>query len=147
MPENLDWPLMKNNIAREDLDAVCALLSRDDPVLTQSANVRAFEEEWSDWLGVRYSVFVNSGSSANLVTLAALRELYGPGGEVIVPTITWVSERSGMASSGSVLSAQIPPTTANAVAMKINIRLRADHAMRRAIISGAPLPSSRAAPP
>src|SRR5438094_7257955 len=96
----LNWPLMKNNIAREDLDAVCALLSRDDPVLTQSANVRAFEEEWSDWLGVKYSVFVNSGSSANLVTLAALKELNGPGGEVIVPTITWVSDIAAVLHCG-----------------------------------------------
>jgi CDP-6-deoxy-D-xylo-4-hexulose-3-dehydrase len=87
----LDWPLMKNNITRDDLDAVCALLSREDAVLTQSHNVRAFEREWSDWLGVRYSVFVNSGSSANLLTLAALKERYGPG-EIILPTITWVSD-------------------------------------------------------
>jgi CDP-6-deoxy-D-xylo-4-hexulose-3-dehydrase len=96
----LDWPLMKNNIAREDLDAVCELLRRDDPVLTQSMNVRAFEEEWSRWLGVRYSVFMNSGSSANLLTLAALKELYGPGGEVIVPTITWVSDIAAVLHSG-----------------------------------------------
>src|SRR5439155_614111 len=89
-----------NNIAREDLDAVCTLLSRDDPVLTQSANVRAFEEEWSDWLGVRYSVFVNSGSSANLLTLATLRELHGPGGEVIVPTVTWVSDIAAVLHCG-----------------------------------------------
>ena len=53
---------MKDNILREDLEAVCDLLRQDDPVLTQSANVRAFEEEWSAWLGVRHSVFVNSGS-------------------------------------------------------------------------------------
>jgi CDP-6-deoxy-D-xylo-4-hexulose-3-dehydrase len=88
----LRWPLMRNNIHREDLDAVCAFLQQDDPILTQSSNVRAFEEEWSRWLGVRHSVFVNSGSSANLLTLAALRELHGSGGEVIVPTITWVSD-------------------------------------------------------
>jgi CDP-6-deoxy-D-xylo-4-hexulose-3-dehydrase len=87
----LDWPLMQNNIAREDLDAVCALLRQDDPVLTQASEVRAFEGEWSDWLGVRHSVFVNSGSSANLLTLAALKELSG-GGEIILPTITWVSD-------------------------------------------------------
>jgi CDP-6-deoxy-D-xylo-4-hexulose-3-dehydrase len=96
----LNWPLMKNNIAREDLDAVCALLQPNDPVLTQSANVRAFEKEWSDWLGVRHSVFVNSGSSANLLTLAALRELHGPGGEVIVPTITWVSDIAAVLHCG-----------------------------------------------
>jgi CDP-6-deoxy-D-xylo-4-hexulose-3-dehydrase len=91
---------MKNNLAREDLDAVCALLQQDDPVLTQSRHVRALEEEWSAWLGVRHSVFVNSGSSANLLTLAALRELHGPGGEVIVPTITWVSDIAAVLHCG-----------------------------------------------
>jgi CDP-4-dehydro-6-deoxyglucose reductase, E1 len=96
----LDWPLMKNNLAREDLDAVCALLGQDDPVLTQSRHVRALEEEWSAWLGVRHSIFVNSGSSANLLTLAALRELHGPGGEVIVPTITWVSDIAAVLHCG-----------------------------------------------
>jgi CDP-6-deoxy-D-xylo-4-hexulose-3-dehydrase len=95
----LDWPLMRNNITRDDLDAVCELLRQDDPVLTQSRNVRAFEREWSDWLGVKYSVFVNSGSSANLVTMAALKELHG-GGEVIVPTITWVSDVASVLHCG-----------------------------------------------
>lgn len=98
--QDLAWPLMKNNIAREDLDAVCDLLQQDDPILTSSRQVRAFEEEWSAWLGVRHSVFVNSGSSANLVTLAALRELYGPGGEVIVPAITWVSDIAAVLHAG-----------------------------------------------
>src|SRR5262249_38236522 len=87
----LDWPLMRNNITREDLNAVCDLHQQEDPVLTQGTNVRAFEREWSEWLGVKHSVFVNSGSSANLVTMAALKELYGAG-EIIVPTITWVSD-------------------------------------------------------
>lgn len=96
----LDWPLMRNNIARADLDAVCRHLQQDDPILTQGKNVRAFEEEWSAWLGVRHSVFVNSGSSANLVTLAALRELHGAGGEVIVPTLTWVSDIAAVLHCG-----------------------------------------------
>jgi CDP-6-deoxy-D-xylo-4-hexulose-3-dehydrase len=98
--QNLNWPLMRNNIAREDLDAVRALLAEEDPILTQSRQVRAFEEEWSDWLGVKYSVFVNSGSSANLVTLAALKELLGAGGEIIVPTITWVSDIAAVLHCG-----------------------------------------------
>src|SRR5437016_5089006 len=96
---NLDWPLMKNNISRQDLDAVCAFLRQDDPILTQGPQVRAFEEEWSAWLGVRHSVFVNSGSSANLLTLAALKELVG-GGEVIVPTLTWVSDIASVLHCG-----------------------------------------------
>ncbi len=96
----LNWPLMKNNILREDLDAVCDLLRQDDPILTQSKNVEAFEEEWSRWLGVDYSVFVNSGASANLVTLAALKELHGAGGQVIVPSITWVSDIASVLHCG-----------------------------------------------
>jgi CDP-6-deoxy-D-xylo-4-hexulose-3-dehydrase len=100
LPEaGLDWPLMQNNITREDLDAAIAYLRQEDPILTQSANVRAFEREWSDWVGVKYSVFVNSGSSANLLTLAALKALYG-GGEVIVPPLTWVSDIAAVLHCG-----------------------------------------------
>jgi CDP-6-deoxy-D-xylo-4-hexulose-3-dehydrase len=94
-----DWPLMKNNISREDLDAAIRLLAGNDPVLTQASNVRAFEKEWSTWLGIRYSVFVNSGSSANLITLAALRETRGPG-KVIVPPLTWVSDIASVLQNG-----------------------------------------------
>jgi CDP-6-deoxy-D-xylo-4-hexulose-3-dehydrase len=96
----LDWPLMRNNVTRADLDAVIAYLSQDDPPLTQSGQVAAFEREWSDWLGVRYSVFVNSGSSANLLSIAALRETYGAGGEIIVPTLTWVSDIASVLHCG-----------------------------------------------
>jgi len=90
---------MKNNISREDLDAVITFLSSDIPVLTQSRQVQAFEEEWSVWVGVKHSVFVNSGSSANLITLAILKELYGPG-EIIVPTLTWVSDIASVIHCG-----------------------------------------------
>ena len=67
----MNWPLMNNNITREDLDTLIEFLKQEDPILTQSKNVRAFESEWSQWLGVKYSVFVNSGASANLITMAA----------------------------------------------------------------------------
>lgn len=97
--DSLNWPLMKNNITRADLDAVIEFLEQDDPILTQSEQVRAFEREWAEWLGVEYCVFVNSGSSANLVTMAALRELHGPG-EVIVPTLTWVSDIASVLQCG-----------------------------------------------
>jgi CDP-6-deoxy-D-xylo-4-hexulose-3-dehydrase len=90
-PRNLDWPLMKNNITRADLDALIEYLSGTEPQLTQSRQVEAFEREWSEWLGMKHSVFVNSGSSANLVTLAALAHARGTG-EIILPTLTWVSD-------------------------------------------------------
>jgi CDP-6-deoxy-D-xylo-4-hexulose-3-dehydrase len=99
VPGGLDWPLMANNITRADLDAVIDYLRGDGIMLTQSGNVRAFEEEWSAWLGVKHSVLVNSGSSANLLTLAALKEMRG-GGEVIVPTLTWVSDIAAVLQCG-----------------------------------------------
>lgn len=84
-------PLMKNNISSADLKIVQKYLSTKDPILTQSKKVREFEERWSNWLNVKYSVFVNSGSSANLITLAAMKYLYG-NGDVMVPSLTWSSD-------------------------------------------------------
>ncbi len=92
----MKYPLMRNNILRDDLDAIIEHLKQDDPILTNGANVRAFEEKWSEWLGVKYSVFVNSGASANLLTMAILKIRHPEGGEVIVPTLTWISDISSV---------------------------------------------------
>jgi len=95
---SLNWPLMENNIPREDLDAVIEFL-KGEPILTQSKNVTAFEEEWSRWVGVKFSVFVNSGSSANFISMSVLKNLYGTG-EIILPTLTWVSDIASVLQCG-----------------------------------------------
>lgn len=95
---NLNWPLMQNNITMQDLDVLVEFL-KGQPRLTQSDNVLAFEKEWSEWLGVKYSVFVNSGASANLITIAALKYLHGTG-EIIVPPLTWVSDIASVIQNG-----------------------------------------------
>ena len=94
----LSWPLMENNITKKDMCVLIEFL-QGMPRLTQSANVQAFEAEWSEWLGAKYSVYVNSGASANLITMAALKHLYG-GGEIIVPTLTWVSDIASVLQNG-----------------------------------------------
>ena len=86
----MNFPLMQNNITDKDLKKVIVFLKKN-PILTQSTNVKSFEKEWSKWLGVKYSVFVNSGSSANLLTMSVLKEMFGTG-EIIVPTLTWISD-------------------------------------------------------
>lgn len=96
----MKFPLMRNNILREDLEAVIEHLKQDDPILTQSLNVRAFESEWSQWLGAKHSVFVNSGASANLLSMAILRIHYPEGGEVIVPPLAWVSDIASVLQNG-----------------------------------------------
>ena len=65
----MKYPLIRNNFNRDDLDAVINLLKQDDPP-NQWFDVQAFEAAWSSWLGVKFSVFVNSGSSANLLSMA-----------------------------------------------------------------------------
>lgn len=96
----MKFPLMRNNILREDLDAVIEYLKHDDPILTHGANVRAFETEWSEWLGVKHSVFINSGASANLLTMAVLKIRHPEGGEVITPPLAWVSDVASVLQNG-----------------------------------------------
>ena len=84
-------PLMHNNFTSSDRNAAIKLLRTKNAILTQSKNVKKFEKTWSKWLGVKYSVFVNSGSSANLLTMSILKILYRKN-EIIVPTLTWVSD-------------------------------------------------------
>lgn len=55
---------------------------------TQGDHVKKFEEEWSAWQGCKYSVFVNSGSSANLMLVKSVIDIYGPGGFICQAT-TW----------------------------------------------------------
>jgi len=94
----LDIPLMSNNIKKEDINALIDFLQTTDR-FTQGPKVCEFEQAWSDWLGVKHSLFVNSGSSANFITMAVLRELYGEG-EVIVPPIAWSSDISSVFAAG-----------------------------------------------
>ena len=96
----MKFPLMRNNILREDLDAVIEHLKQDDPILTHGPNVKAFEEEWSKWLGVKYSVFVNSGASANLLSMAIMKIRFPEGGEIIVPSLTWISDIASVIQNG-----------------------------------------------
>ena len=88
-------PLMHDNFTKRDINNVIKLLKAKNNILTQSKYVQKFEKEWSKWLGVKHSVFVNSGSSANLLTITILKILKGSG-EVIVPSLTWVSDISSV---------------------------------------------------
>ena len=90
---------MDNNFTQSDINSVVKFLKKKERILTQSKNVSMFEKTWSKWLGVKYSVFVNSGSSANLLSLYILKILKG-NGEVVVPSLTWVSDISSVLQNG-----------------------------------------------
>ncbi len=126
---SIRWPLMRDNITTADLRSVIRFLQRGCPVLTQSGHVRAFEQAWSEWLGVKHSVFVNSGSSANFITMAIIRHLFGAG-EIIVPPLTWVSDIASVLAAGhKPLFVDIDPRTlgmdADRVLKKISRKTKA----------------------
>ena len=103
---------MENNITKKDVDSVINFLRKNKlRIFTQSQKVLKFEKNWSKWLGIKYSVFVNSGSSANLLTLQAVKILYGTG-EVIVPPLTWISDIASVIQNGfKPVFADINPRT------------------------------------
>lgn len=95
----LNIPLMQNNIDKDDINILVDFLQSSDR-FTNGPKVREFEEAWSKWLGGGYyCVFVNSGSSANYITMMALKERYG-GGEIIVSPIGWTSDIASVITAG-----------------------------------------------
>lgn len=58
--------------------------------LTQGERVREFEREWAAWQNCQYAVFVNSGSSANLLIVEAALSLCGGGG-FVAQSCTWAT--------------------------------------------------------
>ena len=93
-------PLMDDPFSEGDMEELVKFLSqRPVPQITNGPKVREFEEKFSEWLGVKHSLMVNSGSAANQLTMLALKELYGEG-EVIVPPLTWVSDIASVLQSG-----------------------------------------------
>jgi len=51
--------------------------------------VKQFEKEFCDYFNCQDAVMVNSGSTANLLILALLKEKYKLGGDIIVPAVSW----------------------------------------------------------
>ena len=130
MKNNFNHPLMDNNITNEDISCVIKFLKKNrKKIFTQSIKVKEFEKKWSEWLGVKHSIFVNSGSSANLLSILALKILKGKG-EVIVPTLTWVSDIAALIHTGfTPIFADIDPRTlamaSTEIMKKVNEKTRA----------------------
>jgi CDP-6-deoxy-D-xylo-4-hexulose-3-dehydrase len=93
---NFYLPLMEDNIDREDVNTLVNFLNQTPiPKLTNGPKVVEFENAWGQWLGTKYNLMVNSGASANELTILALNELYEDG-EVILPPLTWISDVSSV---------------------------------------------------
>jgi CDP-6-deoxy-D-xylo-4-hexulose-3-dehydrase len=91
----MNWPLMKNAITWSDKFQLIKFLLTNDR-LTNGPKVREFEAEWARWVGSKHALMVSSGSTANTLLMAAVKEKYGlkDGDKVLVPACTWVTNIS-----------------------------------------------------
>lgn len=90
---NVKFPLATASWGQEEIEAMHRVI--DSGMFTMGANVQAFERDFARFAGSRHCVMVNSGSSANVLMVAALFYTKNPrlrlkrGDEVIVPAVSW----------------------------------------------------------
>jgi len=98
---NEPWPLMEETITLKDRLKMAAFLLTAKR-LTNGPKVREFEKKWAEWLGVDYSLYVSSGSTANSLLIASIKELCGlkDGDKVLVPATTWVTNVGPVIQNG-----------------------------------------------
>jgi CDP-6-deoxy-D-xylo-4-hexulose-3-dehydrase len=95
---NFNWSLINDNVSLTDRQVLSDFILSGER-LTNGPKVKEFEHIWSKWLGIKHSVMVNSGASANYISVAMVKELLGVG-EIIVPPLGWVSDLSSIAQLG-----------------------------------------------
>jgi CDP-6-deoxy-D-xylo-4-hexulose-3-dehydrase len=83
--------LVKDTINFDDISKLIEWL-KTNPRLTKGDLTTKFEKKWSEWLGLKYSIFVNSGSSANLAGIYSLiLSQRMKNKKIIVPAVSWVT--------------------------------------------------------
>ncbi len=90
---SIRFPLATATWGQEEQDAMQRVIASG--MYTMGTNVQAFERDFAQYIGSKYCVMVNSGSSAILLMVAALFYTKNPklklqrGDEVIVPAVSW----------------------------------------------------------
>ncbi len=89
----MNYELAYSTFDQAEKDAMYEVIESD--FFSMGKNVKQFEEEFSSYFGKKYGVMVNSGSSANLIGVAALfykkENSLKKGDEVIVPCVSWAT--------------------------------------------------------
>ena len=86
------WRLQENVLTPKDREYLSEFILTTQR-FTQFEKVKEFERLWNLWQNTKYSTYLNSGSSADLVMLDAVKEFYNieDGAEVLVPAVTWTT--------------------------------------------------------
>ena len=95
------WPLQENFLDTKTVNDLCHFIKSNNR-LTQFIKVKNFEKNFSKWNGSKFSIFVNSGSSANLIMVQSCKEIFKwkNNDEIIVPSVTWPTTVTPVSQSG-----------------------------------------------
>ena len=81
--------LAEQTISSSELKKLSKWILKEQKLTKGNLNLK-FEKKFSEWLGVKYSVFVNSGSSANLLIAQSLLESnFLKNKTVVIPSVSW----------------------------------------------------------
>lgn len=87
----IKYPLASSTWDEKEIEAINSVIAKD--MYTMGEGVKQFEEDFAKFVNSKYAVMVNSGSSANLIAVAAMFYTKNPklkrGDEVIVPAVSW----------------------------------------------------------
>jgi len=88
----MKYPLLSNAFSNSDISEGQKVLRSKQ--ITMSSKTKMFEKKFAKYIGSKYALMVNSGSSANLLALSLLtnpmrKKRLMPGDEVIVPVVCW----------------------------------------------------------
>lgn len=88
--------LVSDTIDKNDINHLIEWLSQDEiPRLTKGELTVELEKKWAQKIGTKYSVFVNSGSSSILLTLASLLQSDKlKNNKIVVPGLSWATDVS-----------------------------------------------------
>ena len=108
----------ETNYDQEEINSVINVLENQPHSLVGGSNTKEFEDNISKMFGKKYGIFVNSGSSANLLALTSLN--LKEGSEIITPCLTFSTTVSPIIQLGLIPSfVDIEPRTLNIDANKI----------------------------
>ena len=87
----MEYKLATSTWDDKEIDAIQSVIESD--MYSMGTMVTKFEKDFADFFGSRYAVMCSSGSTANLLMVAALFYTKNPnlkrGDEIIVPTVSW----------------------------------------------------------
>jgi CDP-6-deoxy-D-xylo-4-hexulose-3-dehydrase len=87
----MNYKLASSTWDEKELEAIQSVIDKES--FTMGDSVQKFEEDFSKFLNTKYCVMTSSGSTANLITVAALfftkKNKLKRGDEVIVPAVSW----------------------------------------------------------